>query len=157
MLIENPQRENELDCPSFESFDAQLDCKIAKVLMKWGDRLECLPCFSLRSSLPLLFLPKELRTSRISPHTFCALAAFCVLNNRTEHSQGSSRSLSYTKGPVNFFVSWVGWVKDLRRTTWFSGGNRGGSDTSKSFGPSLKGVASFSRASHVSWDSVLTG
>ena len=92
-----------------------------------------LSCFSLGSSVRLVFLPT----------LFCALAASCVLNNGTEHSQGSSRSLSYTKGPVNFFVSWVRWVKDLRRTTWFSGRNRGGSDTSKSFGPSPKGVASF--------------
>ena len=31
--------------------------------------LDCLPCFSLRSSVRLLFLPTELRTSPVSLHT----------------------------------------------------------------------------------------
>ena len=85
---ENPQGDNQLDCPSFESFHAQLDCKITKVLKKWGETHDYLLCFSLRSSVRLVFHPKLL---------LCSSRFMCV-NNRTEHCQGFSRSLSRTPG-----------------------------------------------------------
>ena len=73
----NPQR-NKMDSLSFESFHAELDCKLTysnkitevSPLKKWREILDYVSCFSL------LF--------------FCALATSCVLYKSTEHSQGFS-------------------------------------------------------------------
>ena len=67
-----------MDSLSFESFHAELDCKLmysnkiteVSPLKKWREILDYVSCFSL------LF--------------FCALATSCMLYRRTEHSQGFS-------------------------------------------------------------------
>ena len=37
---ENPHRDNELDYPSVDGFQAQLDRKITNVIKKWGETLD---------------------------------------------------------------------------------------------------------------------
>ena len=64
---ENPHRDNELDYPSVDGVQAQLDCKITNVIEKWGETLDFVSKVSLRSSVRLLFLPRELCTSPVSP------------------------------------------------------------------------------------------
>ena len=85
-------RNNELLYPSFDSFHAQLDCKITNVLEKWGETLDFVLCVSLRSSGVLCI---SLQFSR-------ALAALYVLCNGTAWSYWETS---------RFFLSpgWSGW------------------------------------------------
>ena len=62
-ILTDLHRDNELLYPSFDSFHAQLDCKITNVLEKWGETLDFVLCVSLRSSLSLVYLPTILSCS----------------------------------------------------------------------------------------------
>ena len=65
-ILIDPHRDNELHYPSFDSFHAQLDCKITNVLEKWGETLDYVLCVSLRSSLSLVYLPTIISCSNRS-------------------------------------------------------------------------------------------
>ena len=102
-------RNNELLYPSFDSFHAQLDCKITNLLEKWGETLDFVLCVSLRSSVSLVYLP-------------------IILSCSSRSLRALQRNSMVVLGDQSFFlISWVEWVKDIRGITWFSGGTEWGS------------------------------
>ena len=102
-------RNNELLYPSFDSFHAQLDCKITNVLEKWGETLDFVLCVSLRSSVSLMYLP-------------------IILSCSSRSLRALQRNSMVVLGDQSFFlISWVEWVKDMRGITWLSGGTERGS------------------------------